>query len=139
MNMENEIIKKRCNGYTKTNKKCRNIIKENQNFYCCKDHEPYNMDIFQNGCFICSENINSSKELIYFKCKHIVHRTCYNEWLKYSKYDNPICILCRKEIRNNNNIIVNNNINYIKKNDKKVFIIKDYENNINYINNLLYN
>ena len=106
INEPNTIIN-RCNGYTKNGKKCRSKLTEKEKFYCCKNHEPHNMDIFSSGCFMCCENIESTKELIYFKCKHIVHRKCYDEWTEYSNYSNPICMICRKEINNN---IVNNSI-----------------------------
>jgi len=129
--MDTEINHNRCNGYTKTGKKCRTKLTEKGKFYCCKNHEPHNMDIFSTGCFMCCENIESTKELIYFKCKHIVHRKCYDDWTRYSNYSNLICMICRKEI-NNNNIIDS------KKNKNKVVIKQDYNNNINYINNILY-
>jgi hypothetical protein len=129
--MDTEINHNRCNGYTKTGKKCRTKLTEKGKFYCCKNHEPHNMDIFSTGCFMCCENIESTKELIYFKCKHIVHRKCYDDWTRYSNYSNLICMICRKEI-NNNNIIDS------KKNKNKVVIKQDYNNNIDYINNILY-
>ena len=136
INQHNTIIN-RCNGYTKTGKKCRSKLTEKGQFYCCKNHEPLNMDIFSSGCFMCCENVESTKELIYFKCKHIVHRKCYDEWIGYSNYSNPICMICRKEINNN---VVNNNIvfNDSKKNKNKVVIKEDYNNKINYINNILH-
>ena len=134
--MDTEINQpNRCNGYTKTGKKCRTKLIEKGQFYCCKNHEPHNMDIFSSGCFMCCENIESTKELIYFKCKHIVHRKCYDEWTEYSNYSNPICMICRKEVHNNN---VNINIIDSKKNKNKVVIKQDYNNNIDYINNILY-
>jgi hypothetical protein len=135
INQSNTIIN-RCNGYTKTGKKCRSKLPEKEKFYCCKNHEPLNMDIFSSGCFMCCENVESTKELIYFKCKHIVHRKCYDEWIGYSNYSNPICMICRKEINNNVNNVNNVNIDS-KKNKKKVVIKEDY-NNIDYINNILY-
>jgi hypothetical protein len=136
INQPNTIIN-RCNGYTKTGKKCRSKLPEKEKFYCCKNHEPLNMDIFSSGCFMCCENVESTKELIYFKCKHIVHRKCYDDWTGYSNYSNPICMICRKEINNN---VVNNNIvfNDSKKNKNKVVIKEDYNNNIDYINNILH-
>jgi hypothetical protein len=135
INQHNTIIN-RCNGYTKTGKKCRSKLTEKGTFYCCKNHEPLNMDIFSSGCFMCCENVESTKELIYFKCKHIVHRKCYDEWIGYSNYSNPICMICRKEI--NINIIHNSICDDSKKNKKKVVIKEDYNNNIDYINNILH-
>ena len=130
--MDTEINEpNRCNGYTKARKKCRAKLTEKGKFYCCKNHEPHNMDIFSTGCFMCCENIESTKELIYFKCKHIVHRKCYDDWTRYSNYSNLICMICRKEVHNNN--IIDS-----KKNKNKVVIKQDYNNNIDYINNILY-
>ena len=123
----------RCNGYTKTGKKCRTLIKEIGKFYCCKNHEPINVEILSSGCFICCENIENTRELIYFKCKHVVHRTCYDSWLEYSNYDNPICIICRKEIN------ICNTLEDTKKNKKKVIVKKDYINNIDFINDCISN
>ena len=134
INEPNTIIN-RCNGYTKTGKKCRSKLIEKEKFYCCKNHEPLNMDIFNSGCFMCCENVESTKELIYFKCKHIVHRKCYDEWIGYSNYTNPICMICRKEI----NLNIHNTICHDStKNKNKVVIKQDYNNNIDYINNILY-
>ena len=133
INQPNTTIINRCNGYTKTGKKCRSKLTEKGQFYCCKNHEPLNMDIFSSGCFMCCENVESTKELIYFKCKHIVHRKCYDDWTRYSNYSNLICMICRKEVHNNN--IIDS-----KKNKNKVVIKEDYNNNnnIDYINNILY-
>jgi hypothetical protein len=135
INQPNTIIN-RCNGYTKTGKKCRSKLTEKGQFYCCKNHEPLNMDIFNSGCFMCCENVESTKELIYFKCKHIVHRKCYDEWIGYSNYTNPICMICRKEI----NLNIHNTICHDStKNKNKVVIKEDYNNNkINFINNILH-
>jgi hypothetical protein len=134
INQPNTIIN-RCNGYTKTGKKCRSKLTEKGQFYCCKNHEPLNMDIFNSGCFMCCENVESTKELIYFKCKHIVHRKCYDEWIGYSNYTNPICMICRKEI----NLNIHNTICHDStKNKNKVVIKEDYNNNIDFINNILH-
>jgi len=84
----------RCIGFTKNNHKCRAITK-NDTLFCCDSHEPLNKEIFKNGCFICMEQINDKKELIYFKCKHIFHKPCYIEWLDFSTYSEPICMICR--------------------------------------------
>jgi len=84
----------RCIGFTKNNHKCRAITK-NDALFCCNSHEPLNKEILQNGCFICMEQINDKKELIYFKCRHIFHKPCYIEWLNFSTYIDPICMICR--------------------------------------------
>jgi len=84
----------RCIGFTKNNHKCRNKTKNND-LFCCEKHKPLNNEIFENGCFICMEKVNDKNEIIYFKCKHVVHKPCYNEWLEFSTYDTPICIICR--------------------------------------------
>ena len=86
----------RCLGINKNNKHCRCITKNNQ-LFCCESHKPINKEIIEHGCFICTEKINTSKELIYFKCKHAFHKECYNDWLKYSTYDKHICLICRTE------------------------------------------
>lgn len=92
MNESHQII--RCIALTKNNKKCRAKIKNND-IFCCKNHYPINKELIEDGCFICNEKINSSNELLYFKCKHAFHKPCYIEWLKFSTYESPICIICR--------------------------------------------
>ena len=87
----------RCPAFNKNNKRCRSLT-NNNSLFCCKSHEPINNNIIDDGCFICMEKIINSKEIIYFKCKHAFHKECYNEWLKFSTYQTPICILCRKDI-----------------------------------------
>jgi hypothetical protein len=94
----------RCCAYNKNLKKCRAKTPEN-NLFCCKSHEPINNEILRDGCFMCSEKIINSSEIIYFKCRHAFHKICYEEWLKYSTYSEKICIICR------------NTINYTKKQD----------------------
>jgi hypothetical protein len=92
----------RCIAYNKNNNKCRAKTKNNM-LFCCKDHEPLNNDLIENGCFICCEKINNSNEIIYFKCKHAFHKPCYIEWLSsYSTYEKSICIICRNEVLDNN-------------------------------------
>lgn len=117
----------RCSGFTKSGKRCRAKIDEDK-FYCCKDHEPYNMEIHTDGCFMCSDNITTSKELIQFKCRHVVHRCCYNEWIKFANYNKPSCVLCRTELGSNNynNNDFNDDDNYKYKNKKKVIINNNY-------------
>lgn len=87
----------RCIAYNKNNKKCRAKL-TNGNFFCCEAHYPINIELIDDGCFICTEKIESIEDMYYFKCKHIMHKKCYNEWLEYSNYDNLICMLCRGEV-----------------------------------------
>ena len=95
----------RCIAINKNNKKCRAKTKHND-LFCCTSHYPINKELITDGCFICNEKINNSNEILYFTCKHAFHRPCYNEWLEYSTYNNPICLLCRKDIiiKKNNSI-----------------------------------
>jgi len=101
----------RCPAFNKNNKKCRSLTKNN-NLFCCKDHEPINNNIINDGCFICMDKIVNSNDIIYFKCKHAFHKGCYIEWLKFSTYDEPICILCR------NNVSI---LNVKKKSKKNIY------------------
>ncbi len=87
----------RCIAYNKNNKKCRAKLTDNK-FFCCESHKPLNYELIEEGCFICSEKITSVNDLYYFKCKHIMHKQCYDEWLKYSNYSTSICMLCRGEV-----------------------------------------
>ena len=89
----------RCIAFNKQNKRCRAKLCNNQ-FFCCESHHPYNYDLIENGCFICQEKINSINELYYFKCKHIVHKQCYDEWLKFSNFPDTVCMLCRNKVMN---------------------------------------
>ncbi len=96
----------RCIGYTKTNKKCRNLLKNAKyKHFCCNDHLPYNIDILEDGCFLCMENNLKREDLKMLRCKHLIHKPCYEEWKKHSTYDEDICIICRQEVvkKNNNN------------------------------------
>ena len=87
----------RCIGFNKNNNKCRAIVK-NSTLFCCKSHEPLNVELLKNGCFICMDEITDKKEFLLFKCNHIVHKPCYMEWLNdYSTYENPICMICRQD------------------------------------------
>lgn len=89
----------RCIGYTKTNKKCRNLLKNPKYIhFCCDDHLPYNLDILQEGCLLCMETDIKREELKMLKCKHLVHISCFEEWKKHSTYDEDICIICRREL-----------------------------------------
>lgn len=90
----------RCIAYNKNNKKCRAKLMNN-NFFCCEAHYPINKELLEEGCFICMEKITSVEQMYYFKCKHIMHKDCYDEWLKYSNYDHSICMLCRGQVLQN--------------------------------------
>ena len=96
--MEDSIKKvNRCIAYNKNNKKCRAKIKNNE-FFCCEAHKPLNYELIEK-CFICSEKIKSINDIYYFKCKHIIHKECYNEWLNnHSNYNESICMICRNEV-----------------------------------------
>lgn len=87
---------KRCIAYNKNNNKCRAKI-ENSDFFCCDSHKPINYDLI-NSCFICLNKIEDIGELYYFRCKHIMHKECYDEWINYSNYDKHICMICRNEV-----------------------------------------
>ena len=120
----------RCIAYNKNNKKCRAKL-ENGKIFCCDKHYPINKEIINEGCFICSEKINNTNELIYLKCHHAFHKECYNEWLKYSTYETSVCIICLKEAFKPQLIK--------KKRKKKVNNIEDYlffENKLNKLNKL---
>lgn len=86
----------RCIAFNKNGKLCRAKTK-NGKLFCCESHNPINAEIMEE-CFMCTEKITSGKELIYLKCKHAFHRECYTEWLQFSTYENPICMICRFEI-----------------------------------------
>ena len=79
---------------------------------------------------MCMEKINKSNEMLYLKCHHAFHRACYVEWLQFSTYEEPICIICRK-------------VAFFKKDyeKKKISKIKKFIDNdkINEINNILHN
>ena len=86
-----------CIAYTNKNKKCRCKIPSNQ-LFCSEEHYPINKELVNEGCFMCCEKINSTKELYYFRCKHAFHKECYDEWSKVSTYNENICMLCRGEV-----------------------------------------
>lgn len=92
---------KRCIAINKNNKKCR-AKTNNNSFFCCPSHEPINKDLLEEECFLCTEKVVESYDIIYFKCKHIFHKSCYNEWLRYSTYEESICLICRNIISTNN-------------------------------------
>jgi hypothetical protein len=89
----------RCIGYTKTGKKCRAPLKGDRKYFCCESHKPYNKEIVEEeGCCICSENDFKKGELRMYRCGHAVHKECYQEWLKFSTYKEPVCMVCREPI-----------------------------------------
>ena len=96
----------RCKGYISATKKCRKRINSND-FYCCKEHEPINSDMVEDGCFMCCEKINTTNDILFFKCKHIVHIVCYNKWMDFSTYEIPICMYCRGEINTGQSLASN--------------------------------
>ncbi len=106
----------RCIAINKNNKHCRAKVKDNK-LFCCQSHMPINDEILTDGCYMCGENINKSNELLYFNCKHIVHKPCYIEWLEYSTYSTPICLICRDEIIKKQQIEIIN-VNKIKYSSK---------------------
>ena len=105
----------RCIAFNKNNKRCR--AKCGNKLFCCPEHEPINKDIITDGCFVCSEKIENTKELIYFECKHCFHKSCFIDFLKYSTYKNPVCLICRNEVLQNKSKNINK---------KKIKVDKDY-------------
>ncbi len=97
---ELNIRQNRCCGYTKSGKKCRSRLKEAQYLFCCEDHKPYNAEIMEDGCFCCMEKIINHKDSLFFKCKHLVHKSCYLDWLKSENntYEEPVCLICRNTV-----------------------------------------
>jgi len=112
----------RCVAFNKNDKRCRAKL-DGTLLFCCKSHEPINNDIIEQCC-LCMEKIQKTCDIIFMKCKHAFHRPCYEEWLKFSTYKNPICIICRNE--------------YYKKNiSKNRYIKKTGEADVNYIKNIM--
>lgn len=101
----------RCIAYNKNNKKCRTKTATNE-LFCCEAHKPINQELFEEGCFVCYQKEFQPNELIYLKCKHVFHKECYQEWLKYSTYDNPVCSICLRETftQKNQQKTINNKI-----------------------------
>jgi hypothetical protein len=120
----------RCNAYTNSERKCRAKLFGN-NLFCCKNHEPINKDIIEDGCFICHEIVNNTNDIIYFNCKHAFHKPCYYEWLEYSTYETPICLICR-----NDNIL---KFLKAKQTKTKTKIKIDFYDKLYSVNNILYN
>jgi hypothetical protein len=89
----------RCIGFGKK-LRCRARIAEGRenSYFCCKDHEAFNMDFFTDGCCMCLEKDLPRKDIKMLRCGHVIHYPCYLEWLSFSTYENKICIVCRKEV-----------------------------------------
>ncbi len=90
----------RCIAINKNNNICRAKLTDG-NLFCCKNHYPINSDIVEDGCFMCTEKIEKISDIMYLKCRHAFHKSCYEEWLKFSTYQNPICLICRSEVLKN--------------------------------------
>jgi hypothetical protein len=118
----------RCSGYTKNNNKCRAKTKDNK-LFCCNNHEPLNKELIDNCCFMCMEKVNKSNDIIFFQCKHAFHKSCYSEWLTFSKYEDKICIICRKNV-------LPNEITKSKKNQRNTLINTTKISNISNILNI---
>lgn len=115
----------RCIAINNNNKKCR---AKTNNLFCCESHKPINKEIIDSGCFMCMEIITKTNEIIYFRCKHAFHKICYMEWLRYSTYETPICIICRSVVMNG------------YKKQKKLKVVNEINSDHNVkIFNLLYN
>lgn len=100
---ELKVSVNRCMGITKNGKKCRTRLRKNQYLFCSEEHKPLNSEILEDGCFCCMEKIINHKDGIFFKCKHLVHKSCFLDWSKNnSTYETPICLICRNEVYNNN-------------------------------------
>ncbi len=98
---ELNVFVNRCIGVTKNGKKCRTRLKPSQYLFCCEEHKPLNSEIIEDGCFCCMEKIINHKDGIFFKCKHLVHKSCFLDWSKNnSTYETPICLICRAEVYN---------------------------------------
>ncbi len=91
----------RCIGYNKNKKRCRapiSVSRENQ-LFCCKSHEPFNMEIFEDGCFICGETEIKREEYKMAQCGHLLHKECHDKWLEHSVYSEDVCYMCRQEVK----------------------------------------
>ena len=91
----------RCIGFNKFKKRCRAPISSNREnqFFCCKSHEPFNMEIFEDGCFICGETEIKKEEYKMAQCDHLIHKPCHEKWLEHSTYAEDVCYMCRQKIR----------------------------------------
>ncbi len=102
----------RCIAINKNNKRCRAKITNKNELFCCTSHYPINKELITNGCFMCNEQIHKSNDILYFECKHAFHKQCYLEWLEYSTYKTPICLICRNDVIKKDSTKLNNQ--YIK-------------------------
>ena len=101
MEENKQILTNRCIAFNKYNKRCRAKTKNNE-IFCCESHYPINKELIGNGCFMCYDKVRHSGELFYFSCKHAFHKKCYLEWLEFSTYDKPICLICRENVFEHN-------------------------------------
>lgn len=92
------VSRNRCAGYMASGKRCRTRLREDQYLYCCDAHRPINTESLEEGCACCMEKMVNHKDVIHFRCNHLVHRECYYEWMKGSMEESPICILCRAPV-----------------------------------------
>ena len=102
-------VKNRCMGYNKEGKRCRTRLRKTQYLFCCDAHKPHNQEIIEDGCFCCTEKLINHKEILYFRCKHAVHRKCYYEWMEASQSEIAICMLCRSPIVPNGKYVEDEN------------------------------
>ena len=99
---------KRCIGINKNKKRCRKKLGSEQEYYCCNNHKPLNLN--DEGfveCFCCCDDIKPS-DLWHLKCGHAFHKECFSIWLKkftenknsseYVHEDQLQCPLCRENI-----------------------------------------
>jgi hypothetical protein len=91
-------VKTRCAGINKEGKRCRTRLRKNQYLFCCDEHRPINKDMIEDGCFCCSEKLVNHKDALIFRCKHMVHKECYYEWLRVSGSEVTICMMCRQPV-----------------------------------------
>lgn len=95
--LQNSMDTHRCKAYNKNQKRCRSKISKDK-YFCCEKHYPLNKELIENGCFMCSEKISGPADIYYFRCHHAFHKSCYDEWTKFSNYDNMICLICREDV-----------------------------------------
>lgn len=122
---------RRCFAYNKYGKLCRSKI-NSEKLFCCDAHNPINDDILK-GCCLCMEEIKDTNEIIYLKCRHAFHKPCYLEWLDFSTYENPICLLCRRDfIRPISNVKNKSNVIKFKFMDERLIKLNKLYQNIMY-------
>lgn len=91
-------VKNRCAGFNKSGKRCRTRLRPKQYLFCCDAHKPINKDMMEDGCFCCSEKLVNHKDALIFRCRHMVHKECYYEWLRVSESEATICMICRQPV-----------------------------------------